>query len=142
MSPALATWHANGSGIGDWTLVEALEAGLVVSVPDSRLGILVTVGRSSSSPAYDPRWEAIAWPWHPEGGRVVGPGLPPAPGATLIESDEPAVVAAMVEDEVKALREPKEPIVYKTRRVGRNEKCRCGSGRKFKQCHLNTVVRL
>jgi uncharacterized protein YecA (UPF0149 family) len=52
------------------------------------------------------------------------------------------VVAAMVEDEVKALREPKEPIVYKTRRVGRNEKCRCGSGRKFKQCHLNTVVRL
>ena len=103
MSPALATWHANGSGVGPWTLVEALEAGLVVRVPDSRLGILVTVGRSSSSPAHDPRWEAIAWPWHPEGGRVVGPGLPPAPGATLIESDEPALVAAVVEGTVDPL---------------------------------------
>ena len=28
-----------------------------------------------------------------------------------------------------------EPVVRETRKVGRNEPCPCGSGKKFKHCH-------
>jgi preprotein translocase subunit SecA len=30
---------------------------------------------------------------------------------------------------------PSEPFKRETRKVGRNEPCPCGSGKKFKQCH-------
>ena len=30
---------------------------------------------------------------------------------------------------------PDEPFVREGRKVGRNEACPCGSGKKFKQCH-------
>ena len=30
---------------------------------------------------------------------------------------------------------PDEPFVREGRKVGRNEPCPCGSGKKFKQCH-------
>lgn len=31
------------------------------------------------------------------------------------------------------------PILNSNEKVGRNEKCRCGSGRKFKRCHSNMI---
>ena len=31
--------------------------------------------------------------------------------------------------------EPVAPFVRETRKVGRNEACPCGSGKKYKQCH-------
>ena len=31
--------------------------------------------------------------------------------------------------------QPQAPFVRDTRKVGRNEPCPCGSGKKFKQCH-------
>ena len=34
-----------------------------------------------------------------------------------------------------ALPPPATPFVRGTRKVGRNEPCPCGSGKKFKQCH-------
>ena len=41
-------------------------------------------------------------------------------------------------DEVKA--ENGEPIEVVRRKVGRNEPCPCGSGTKFKKCHLNKAL--
>jgi preprotein translocase subunit SecA len=34
-----------------------------------------------------------------------------------------------------AAREPEQPYVREDRKVGRNEPCPCGSGRKYKHCH-------
>jgi preprotein translocase subunit SecA len=31
--------------------------------------------------------------------------------------------------------EPIAPVVRETRKVGRNEPCPCGSGKKYKHCH-------
>lgn len=96
MRSAMARWRSAGLGMGPYTLLDALEDGLAVTVPDSRRGILVKVGRAPH--AVGPEvWEAIVWPWHPEGGRVVGPGVPPPTGATIVEDADPAVVAAAVE---------------------------------------------
>src|SRR5262245_33584839 len=47
---------------------------------------------------------------------VRGPAGPVAPGPT-------------------AVREPIAPVVRDTRKVGRNEPCPCGSGKKYKHCH-------
>jgi len=30
---------------------------------------------------------------------------------------------------------PKQPFVRKGRKIGRNEPCPCGSGKKYKHCH-------
>jgi preprotein translocase subunit SecA len=35
----------------------------------------------------------------------------------------------------QAAAEPVAPFVREGRKVGRNEPCPCGSGKKFKQCH-------
>jgi preprotein translocase subunit SecA len=34
---------------------------------------------------------------------------------------------------------PHEPFVRESKKVGRNEPCPCGSGKKFKQCHGKIV---
>ncbi len=47
----------------------------------------------------------------------------------LDASEEPA------EARPSAAREPEQPYVREDRKVGRNEPCPCGSGRKYKHCH-------
>jgi len=37
---------------------------------------------------------------------------------------------------------PRQLSVNNTKRIGRNSLCYCGSGRKFKKCHLKAVERL
>jgi preprotein translocase subunit SecA len=56
----------------------------------------------------------------PETGPVSGPGLPFSGNAALA----PGGTA-----------EPVAPFVRSDRKVGRNEPCPCGSGRKYKHCH-------
>ena len=36
--------------------------------------------------------------------------------------------------EIKQLVDPNKPVVRETPRVGRNDPCPCGSGKKYKQC--------
>ncbi len=43
------------------------------------------------------------------------------------EAAEPEAQAQQAEDQI--------PFVREGRKVGRNEPCPCGSGKKFKQCH-------
>ena len=47
--------------------------------------------------------------------------------ADALHEDEPAAEASSGEQTA--------PFVRDTRKVGRNEPCPCGSGRKYKQCH-------
>jgi len=47
----------------------------------------------------------------------------------------PSAVAAGARDEAPAPEPAAEPFVRGERKVGRNEPCPCGSGRKFKHCH-------
>jgi preprotein translocase subunit SecA len=47
--------------------------------------------------------------------------IPEASASAPVKADEPAVRAPIVKTELE--------------KVGRNEPCPCGSGRKFKQCH-------
>jgi uncharacterized protein len=37
--------------------------------------------------------------------------------------------------EIADLTRPRRPALRATPKVGRNDPCRCGSGRKFKHCH-------
>jgi len=46
-----------------------------------------------------------------------------------------APTAGEVPDEAKAAAESEKPFVREGRKVGRNEPCPCGSGKKYKQCH-------
>jgi preprotein translocase subunit SecA len=52
------------------------------------------------------------------------PGLPRAPAAQQLQTNRPAPAPA-----------PDEPFVRSQPKVGRNEPCPCGSGKKYKQCH-------
>jgi preprotein translocase subunit SecA len=54
-------------------------------------------------------------------------GLPVDPGADM-QRDPSGDVAVAEED-------PLQPFVRNDRKVGRNEPCPCGSGKKYKQCH-------
>jgi len=54
----------------------------------------------------------------PEGSEAEPPGAPPTPMTT---APQPA--------------QPQQPFTRSTQKVGRNDPCPCGSGRKFKQCH-------
>ena len=49
--------------------------------------------------------------------------------AEVVEADP--VAAAVAEDVAR----PKEPFKRPGRKIGRNEPCPCGSGKKYKQCH-------
>jgi preprotein translocase subunit SecA len=48
-------------------------------------------------------------------------------------SDEPPPAAALPQDERGGPQQ--QPHVRDGRKVGRNEPCPCGSGKKYKQCH-------
>ena len=52
-----------------------------------------------------------------------------------IEADDPAALAEMGGDTAVALDDAQQPFVRGMEKVGRNDPCPCGSGRKFKQCH-------
>jgi preprotein translocase subunit SecA len=70
--------------------------------------------------------------------RAVGPSDPGAsagPAATLVASPSDAgggTAVAMAEPEIQL---PKITVRRETPKVGRNEPCPCGSGKKFKNCH-------
>jgi len=48
---------------------------------------------------------------------------------------EHADVNAMHEDEAQSDDEHHQPFVRQEKKIGRNDPCYCGSGKKFKQCH-------
>jgi len=43
--------------------------------------------------------------------------------------------ATLCPDHLKEVEESKDFPVIETEKIGRNEKCPCGSGKKFKKCH-------
>jgi preprotein translocase subunit SecA len=69
---------------------------------------------------------------------AVGPGDLPAPGAagpqvtTTVTSSGPGAPASPPDQEIVL---PKVTIRRETPKVGRNDPCPCGSGKKFKNCH-------
>ncbi|HEB67614.1 MAG TPA: hypothetical protein ENI93_06685 [Gammaproteobacteria bacterium] len=52
-----------------------------------------------------------------------------------MEFQHAAVSAMQGEEEAVAEAEPARPFVREGRKVGRNEPCPCGSGKKYKHCH-------
>jgi preprotein translocase subunit SecA len=50
-------------------------------------------------------------------------------------TNELAEAQAQVPDSASQAAAPKRPFVRKGRKIGRNEPCPCGSGKKYKQCH-------
>ena len=62
---------------------------------------------------------------------VAGSGTEPVAGA---EGARRPLVARAVRPPA-ASAEPTAPIVRSEKKVGRNEPCPCGSGKKYKQCH-------
>jgi len=61
---------------------------------------------------------------HADASQTSLPGLPQAPPAQRLQTNRPAPAAAA-----------DEPFVRSQPKVGRNESCPCGSGKKYKQCH-------
>ena len=75
-----------------------------------------------------------------EAGEEEGPGEgqaepAPEPGAPPAELAPAGAQAAATPDEAGAALDSLAPFVRSDRKVGRNEPCPCGSGRKFKHCH-------
>ncbi|MBP8256933.1 MAG: preprotein translocase subunit SecA [Opitutaceae bacterium] len=64
--------------------------------------------------------------------KSMGPANAPAQPAPGSEASQPAAQAAGGESEIQL---PKVTIRRETPKVGRNEPCPCGSGKKFKNCH-------
>ncbi len=64
--------------------------------------------------------------------KSVGPANTPTQAAVPSESSQPAAQASGGEGEIQL---PKVTIRRETPKVGRNEPCPCGSGKKFKNCH-------
>jgi preprotein translocase subunit SecA len=60
---------------------------------------------------------------------------PPELAAQVPEAGAPAVLAAEGAPDEAPEAAPATPFVRGERKVGRNEPCPCGSGRKFKHCH-------
>jgi hypothetical protein len=77
---------------------------------------------------------------HAEMPTALAPGAAPDPGAAGIGAGAGMGAggsAAMAggADAMAAAAEAAMPFVRGDRKVGRNEPCPCGSGRKYKQCH-------
>jgi preprotein translocase subunit SecA len=62
-----------------------------------------------------------------------------APRATAAEPDIRAQQDAAIANSQKSEKRP-EPIRNRGERVGRNDPCPCGSGKKYKNCHLRQAV--
>ncbi len=58
-----------------------------------------------------------------------------------MEFNHPKASSGLIGDESDGRAEPEEqePFVREGRKIGRNEPCPCGSGKKFKQCHGKLV---
>jgi preprotein translocase subunit SecA len=67
---------------------------------------------------------------HAEMPTALNPELPVPPGAGAGAGAEAAAAAGVMGAEA-----PSAPFVRSDRKIGRNEPCPCGSGRKYKQCH-------
>lgn len=54
-----------------------------------------------------------------------------------VDECAPALVAAVEAggNAARAVRRPSRPLVHRAERLGRNDPCWCGSGKKFKKCH-------
>ncbi len=50
------------------------------------------------------------------------------------EEDQNQILAVM-QEQLQHSQTPKEPIVRTEPKVGRNDPCSCGSGKKYKKCH-------
>ena len=61
------------------------------------------------------------------------PGKPPGEAASAVASANAARQAAMNRQAQPAA--PSKPFVREQKKLGRNDPCHCGSGKKFKQCH-------
>ncbi|HOW61487.1 MAG TPA: SEC-C metal-binding domain-containing protein, partial [Candidatus Contendobacter sp.] len=65
----------------------------------------------------------------------------PAPAALhFVHAEAPALAEGQAEEEGGEPRQPPEetphvPFVREGRKIGRNEPCPCGSGKKYKHCH-------
>jgi preprotein translocase subunit SecA len=57
------------------------------------------------------------------------------PRAKNINYNHPAAPNALSDDSTKEAGSTKAPFVRGERKIGRNEPCPCGSGKKYKQCH-------
>ena len=57
-----------------------------------------------------------------------------APPATGMRAEQDAAIASSGKGDKKA-----EPIRNRGERVGRNDPCPCGSGKKYKNCHMRQV---
>jgi preprotein translocase subunit SecA len=66
--------------------------------------------------------------------RTQGPENPP-PTATALPAAAPAGVAAAPAASAQEIQLPKIPVRRDMPKVGRNDPCPCGSGKKFKHCH-------
>jgi preprotein translocase subunit SecA len=62
---------------------------------------------------------------HADASQAALPGLPQAPPVQALQTNRPAAPATAAD----------EPFVRSQPKVGRNEPCPCGSGKKYKQCH-------
>jgi len=59
-----------------------------------------------------------------------------AQAARYVHAEAPELLPGDEAEPARAVApEPAEPFVRETRKVGRNEPCPCGSGKKYKQCH-------
>ena len=67
---------------------------------------------------------------HPDAGSMLNPGAGPAAA-----SEPPGLPAGLPPGAPLPAAEPAMPFVREERKVGRNEPCPCGSGKKFKHCH-------
>jgi len=61
------------------------------------------------------------------------PGQPPSEAASAVASANAARQAAVNRQAKPAA--PSKPFVREQKKLGRNDPCHCGSGKKFKQCH-------
>src|SRR5690606_9604652 len=74
---------------------------------------------------------SLVAPPPPEPGAPLGAPRPRAPLGSAVGAGNPQGVVAAA----RMSAEPTSPYVREDRKVGRNEPCPCGSGKKYKQCH-------
>ncbi len=71
--------------------------------------------------------------------KVQAPRLPPPPPAVREQREEPVAVAAgrpgAAQPKSSPLQKPAAPEVRDIQKIGRNDPCYCGSGKKYKKCH-------
>ncbi len=69
--------------------------------------------------------------------RSPGPDIPPAPDVTKYPQETKEYTKKKVPERAPLPPESSPPIVRSEKKVGRNDPCPCGSGKKFKKCCMN-----